>query len=362
MLTAQNRKGLLRFPFTIHASDQTPRLPDFLIEDPNGSRGLEVTEAGDRQNQEWMTDLDRNPGTETILVPGDGWTPGHISRQIREAIERKVRKYDEGAYQANPCDLVVYNNTEDVVDDVVVNGVRDPCVAGRFGHVHLLCGHQVFMDVLTQNWSQIDLRQDYDIDACSWIVDQIHELRGNWSHLDVDNLIKELDALARRDRRALGSRLENLFAHLLLKWHHQPAGRSGKLAGHIDENCARLDDLLAESPCLRNRLDPEGEAVATAYRRARSRATNETGLGMADFPTALPWRAELSDVARGARSLEATFGSLADKMTVVANLSGAMEGKMPFLQREPPCKSGPRHQTTRDPAPPCSESSAHPPS
>lgn len=311
VLVAQNRTGLLRFPFNVRAFDRMSGVPDFVIEGVDGRRGLEVTEAGDQQHQKWMTETETNAGKETArLVPGDGWTRRHISRQIREAIERKVRKFDKGADRDAPCDLAVYNNTEDVLGKDVIGDVCDPCLAGRFGHVHLLDGDQVYMDILTPDWSHVDLRHDYNIDVCSWIADQIDVLgTRSFSQLDVENLIEELDALARRDRRALGNRLENLLAHLL-KWHHQPSGRSGSWRGTIFENCTRIDRLLAESPSLRNRLDPNGEVVAEAYRHARKKAAIETGLAATGFPKAFPWATELEGVTQGVRSLEATFGDV----------------------------------------------------
>ena len=311
MLVAQKRTGLLRFPFKVHALNQTPGAPDFVIEGAGGSRGLEVTEAGDQRYQRWMTELEANPSTETAhLVPGDGWTARHISRQIREAIERKSQKFDGGAYRDDPCDLAVYNNTEDVADESVIEDVRGACLACRFGHVHVLDGDWVYMDVLQPSWSRIDLHHDYSIDFCGWIADQVESLRNeDLSRLDIENLIEELNALAKRDEKALKNRLKNLLAHLL-KWHHQPSGRSSSWRGITYENCTRIDDLLEESPSLRNRLDPQGKVVARAFGRARTKAAIETGIAEAELPEALPWASELSDVARGVRSLEATFGGL----------------------------------------------------
>ncbi|MYB38981.1 MAG: DUF29 domain-containing protein [Gammaproteobacteria bacterium] len=317
VLVAQNRAGLLRFPFKVHASQQAPRAPDFLIEDEGGSRGLEVTEAGDQRHQRWMTETEADPGNETVrLIPGDGWTPPHISRQIREAVERKVQKFDEGAYQGSPCDLAVYNNTEDVVETKsplpgvgVIDDVRGSCTGGRFEHVHLVDGDQVYMDMLGVDRPRVvNLRDDYNIDVCSWIAAQVDMLRsGDFSRLDVENLIEELIALARRDRRALESRLENHLSHLL-KWHRQPSGRSGSWHGTIRDNCRRIDRLVADSPGLRKLLDPDGEAIAEAYSEARAQAAIETGIAEAEFPNAFPWPNEFSDVAQGVRSLQTIFG------------------------------------------------------
>lgn len=284
VLVAQNRAGLLRCPFKVHAFDQKLEAPDFLIQGEGGRRGLEVTEAS---------------------------TQGHISHQIRKAIERKAQKFNKGAHQDHPCDLVVYINTEDVLDEGVIDDVRDAHLAGRFGRIHVLAGDRVYLDVLKSEPPHVvNLRHDYSIDFCGWIDGQVESLRDrDLARLDIENLIEELNALAKRDEKALKNRLKNLLA-LLLKWHHQPSGRSSSWRGTIHDNCTRIDDLLEGSPSLRSRLDPQGEVVAKAYDRARTKAAIETGLAVAEFPEACPWPTEFSDAARGGRSLEAAFRGL----------------------------------------------------
>ena len=273
-----------------------------------------MTGTSDGHRKQWMTGA--GPAKQTARLALDEVWPRHPSHQIREAIQRKVRRADRNTDGDAPCDLVVYNDTDGAVGGGVIDEVRNSCLAGRFDQVHVLDGDQVYMDVLNPDWSHVDLRQDYDIDVYSWIASQIKVLRnGNLAQLDVDNLIEELDALARRDKRELESRLEKLLAHLL-KWYCQPSGRSGSWRGTVRENCRRIDRLLAESPSLRKQLDPQwkdppGEAVTGAYREARVQAAIETGLAEAEFPEALPWSAEFSDVARGVRSLQETFGDLA---------------------------------------------------
>jgi hypothetical protein len=59
-------------------------------------------------------------------------------------------------------------------------------------------------------------RSLYDRDFVGW-TEQVAEAlrRGDWAALDVANLIEEVEALGKSDRRAIKSRLEVLLMHLL---------------------------------------------------------------------------------------------------------------------------------------------------
>ena len=305
---------MVRFPFTVYASGQAPGFPDFVIGDASGRWGVEVTEAGSQSHQAWNTEIEDKPA-ETHLVPGDGWTLSWIADQIKAAISNKVQKFDRGWYRTMPCDLAVYNNTEDSLDENIVSRIDDPCLRGRFRTVYLVdCGgDRVYADALSSKCECIDIAADYDIDFTKWIQDQVHNLRsGKWNRLDAGELIEELDSLARRDRRSLRSHLENLFAHLL-KWECQPDKRSRSWAATINVSCDEIIDLLQDSPSLREVLDPDGKDVATAYVRALRRAADETGMPLSKFPGQCPWsrelEAELRRLRNGTRS-EPTLAEL----------------------------------------------------
>lgn len=294
LLIAWKRRNMVRFPFTVYASRQVPGNPDFVVGDASGRWGVEVTEAGSQSHQAWNTEIEDKPA-ETHLVPGDGWTLSWIADQIKAAISNKVQKFDRGWYRTMPCDLAVYNNTEDALDEDIVSRIDDPCLRGRFRTVYLVdcSGDRVYADALSSKCECIDIAADYDIDFTKWIQDQVHNLRsGKWVRLDVEYLVEELDAVARRDRRSFRSHLRNLFAHLL-KWEFQPQRRSTSWAATINVSCDEISDLLQDSPSLRRMLDPEGEDVATAYARARGRAADETGIPLSKFPEDCPWCPEL---------------------------------------------------------------------
>ena len=313
LLIAWKRRHMVRFPFTVCASSQVPRSPDFVVGDASGRWGVEVTEAGSQSHQAWMTEIEDKPA-ETHLVPGDGWTLPWIAEQVKAAISNKVQKFDRGWYRTMPCDLAVYNNTEDSLDDDIVSRVDDPCLRGRFRTVYLVdcSGDRVYVDVLSSKCKCIDIAADYDIDLAKWISDQVHNLRSEkWDRLDVGDLVEELDALARRDRRSFRSHLENLFAHLL-KWDFQPSKRSRSWSASIRSSCDRIGDLLQDSPSLRQMLDPEGKDVATAYARALRRAADETEMSPSKFPAQCPWSRELESELRTLRNGTQSESTLAE--------------------------------------------------
>lgn len=126
----------------------------------------------------------------------------------------------------------------------------------------------------------------YDRDFYAWACEQAGLLReGHLSGADVAHIAEEIETLGRNEKRELRSRLSVLFLHLL-KWRHQPGrrGRSWELS--IANARDELAELLADSPSLRATLP---EAVASAYRRARLHAEQQTGLPAGTFPPECPW-------------------------------------------------------------------------
>ncbi len=126
----------------------------------------------------------------------------------------------------------------------------------------------------------------YDRDFYAWANEQAGLLReGRLSGADVANIAEEIESLGRNEKRELRSRLSVLLLHLL-KWRHQPARRSRSWELSIANARNDLAEHLADSPSLRAMLP---EAVASAYRRARLHAEQQTGLPAQAFPTECPW-------------------------------------------------------------------------
>lgn len=75
----------------------------------------------------------------------------------------------------------------------------------------------------------------HDHDFYRWTQEQADILRrGQFSAIDVDHLIEELEAMGARERRELTNMLEVLLAHLL-KWQYQPEHRSRSWRATIAE-------------------------------------------------------------------------------------------------------------------------------
>lgn len=126
----------------------------------------------------------------------------------------------------------------------------------------------------------------YDHDYHAWLSRQAAMLaERRFDELDLDNLIDEIQALARSEKREIENRLNVLLVHLL-KWAHQPAQRSGGWNSTIIEQRARLLKRLQESPSLRGY---PAEVLDEEYAIAREKAAAETGLRAATFPKTCPY-------------------------------------------------------------------------
>lgn len=63
---------------------------------------------------------------------------------------------------------------------------------------------------------------DYETDFYAWAQHNADLLRQRqFSELDIEHLVEELESMGKRDRRELTSRFKILLAHLL-KWQYQP--------------------------------------------------------------------------------------------------------------------------------------------
>ena len=129
----------------------------------------------------------------------------------------------------------------------------------------------------------------YETDFYAWTQHQTNLLRDEeFEELDLPNLIEELAAMARRERRELISSLIGLLGHLL-KWQVQGDLRSRSWQNTIRTQRLEIALLLADSPSLRALLE---EFVASAYPQARDVASKETDLLRPRFPESCPYTVE----------------------------------------------------------------------
>jgi len=128
--------------------------------------------------------------------------------------------------------------------------------------------------------------QLYDADFYGWTQQQANVLKtGDFSNLDLDNLIDEIESMGKSEKRELESRLEVLLAHLL-KWKFQPDFRGKSWQVTIKEQRERIADHLLENPSLKSLIP---EIYRKIYRYSVMKAFKETGIEESTFPTQCPW-------------------------------------------------------------------------
>lgn len=128
----------------------------------------------------------------------------------------------------------------------------------------------------------------YEADYVKWIETTVEQLKQqNYSAIDWENLIDEIEDMARSDRRSLRSNLVMILTHLL-KWQFQPERRSNRWKASIVEHRRRVRDLLNDSPSLKRYME---EVFAQCYEDAIEQASAETGLPESTFPRSCPYTA-----------------------------------------------------------------------
>ncbi|WP_041619751.1 DUF29 domain-containing protein [Stanieria cyanosphaera] len=115
---------------------------------------------------------------------------------------------------------------------------------------------------------------------------QIELLRSrNFSELNIEYLIEELEGLNKSNERELESYLIVLIAHLL-KWEYQPSLQCGSWRGSIINSRNRIAKLLKQQPSLKRKLP---EIIPEAYIEAKEWASEETGMKITLFPLNCPY-------------------------------------------------------------------------
>lgn len=129
----------------------------------------------------------------------------------------------------------------------------------------------------------------YETDCYAWTQVQAYHLKHrHWSHLDLENLVEEIESLGRQERQQLVNRLGVLLGHLL-KWQDQPEYRSNSWRSAMREQRCSIDRLLKTNPSLQPFLL---EAFQLAYADGVDLAIQETNLPDASFPETCPYSLE----------------------------------------------------------------------
>ena len=129
----------------------------------------------------------------------------------------------------------------------------------------------------------------YDKDFYKWSLEQSSLLKKKeYAKLDIDNLIEEIEALGRTEKRALESQIKRLLMHLL-KIKYQPTMRSTSWDTSVRLSRMEIKELLEDNPSLKPKVE---DIFVKAYQAARLSAAVETGLDEKTFPVKCPWTFE----------------------------------------------------------------------
>ncbi len=99
------------------------------------------------------------------------------------------------------------------------------------------------------------LKTLYDQDYALWIEETVKKLKsGDFSQIDLENLIEEVESLGRRDKRELKSRLITLFEHALKRRYVPLPDCYRGWEVTIKRTQSKLKDILEDSPSFSNLL------------------------------------------------------------------------------------------------------------
>lgn len=129
----------------------------------------------------------------------------------------------------------------------------------------------------------------YETDFNLWIEQTVNQLQnGKIQDLDLENLIEEIQAMGRSDKREIKTRLIVLIMHLL-KWKYQPKKQSTSWIATINEQRRQIKVVLKDSPSLKPYIQNE---MDDCYQDARKDAEKETKLSIKNFPIECPFTLE----------------------------------------------------------------------
>jgi len=134
------------------------------------------------------------------------------------------------------------------------------------------------------------LKTLYEVDNYLWLQETINHLKNqNWQGLDIENLIEELESLARRDLNKARSLLRQIIVYLLFLqfWTEEYERNYRHWQGEVTTFQADLNDHLTTT--LKNKLNQDLESI---YQTALKIVLQKTGLPANQFPRNCPYSLE----------------------------------------------------------------------
>lgn len=136
---------------------------------------------------------------------------------------------------------------------------------------------------------QIPSKSLYEQDFNLWLEETVKKLvLGNFSDIDLENLIEEVESLGSNHKHALFSYLKQLCLHLL-KIQYWESERDYCLRGwdiEVDNFRDAIQNILQISPSLKNYLI---EIFPTVYLKARRRFIKESQISPNPIPEEPPF-------------------------------------------------------------------------
>ncbi|MGB3208909.1 MAG: DUF29 domain-containing protein [Crinalium sp.] len=148
------------------------------------------------------------------------------------------------------------------------------------------------MNIIETTTNQSAKTSLYEQDFCLWIETTAKILRDrNLNELDIDNLIEEIEAMGRSEKRELINRIRVLIEHLLklTYWLQQKEENQRGWLETIVEQRRQIQELLTASPSLK-RLLPE--VLSECYIKARKDIFVKTDLTTDQIPSEAPFTVE----------------------------------------------------------------------
>lgn len=136
----------------------------------------------------------------------------------------------------------------------------------------------------------LSLAELYEVDDHLWLEETIKLLRaGNFSALDLENLIEELEFLGKSQRLKAASLLEQIIRHLLMLqyWETELEQNSNHWQAEVFNFRNQLNQHLTTT--LRNHIQTQLNKI---YQRARKYITLKSGGKINEMPLDCPYSLE----------------------------------------------------------------------
>ncbi|MEA5510923.1 DUF29 domain-containing protein [Crocosphaera sp. UHCC 0190] len=124
----------------------------------------------------------------------------------------------------------------------------------------------------------------YDQDYQLWLEITLEQLRNSeYSQVDWENLLEEIEGMTRNDKRALKSLLTRLFEHFLklAYWKSEREYNQAGWEGEIQNFRVQIKELLEDSPSLKPYLR---QIIEKSYKDAVKITCKKTRLPSNTFP------------------------------------------------------------------------------